>query len=155
MRSPATCGVRLLSEMQQAEAEQTVSAPRKRGQPKKPRSALRHDSQEIIQAQPESAWQTVEWREGSRGTDAASNSWPSGSTPELAVLATVKPTDAAGPGHKAGCLGSARCWARKASPSGFSVACLQTPLCLAWWNWRICGFPIEQFYEDARVRMRP
>jgi len=60
-------GVRLLHEMQQAEAEQTVPGPRKRGQPKKPRPASRHDAQEITQAQPEDAWQTVEWREGSRG----------------------------------------------------------------------------------------
>jgi len=60
-------GVRLLHEMQQAEAEQAEPAPRKRGQPKKARPAPRHDAQEITEAQPESAWQTVEWREGSRG----------------------------------------------------------------------------------------
>ena len=42
--------------------------PRKRGQPKKPRPAPRHDAQKITEAQLEEAWQTVEWREGSRGT---------------------------------------------------------------------------------------
>ncbi len=64
-------GVRLLSEMQQAEvqqAEYTNRTPRKRGQPKKPRPAPRHDAQKVTDAQAEEAWQTVEWREGSHGT---------------------------------------------------------------------------------------
>ena len=64
-------GVRLLSEMQQAEAQHAEYAnrtPRKRGQPKKPRPAPRHDAQKITEAQAEEAWQMVEWREGSRGT---------------------------------------------------------------------------------------
>ncbi len=63
-------GVRLLSEMQQAEVQQAEYAnqtPRKRGQPKKPRPAPRHDAQKITEAQVEGEWQTVEWREGSRG----------------------------------------------------------------------------------------
>ncbi len=64
-------GVRLPSEMQQAEAQQAEYAkrtPRKRGQPKKPRPAARHDAQVVTRTQAEEAWQTVEWREGSRGT---------------------------------------------------------------------------------------
>ena len=64
-------GVRLLSEMHQAEAQQAEYAqrtPRKRGQPKKPRPAARHDAQVVTNTQAEEAWQTVEWREGSRGT---------------------------------------------------------------------------------------
>ena len=64
-------GVRLLSEMQQAEVQQAEFAqrtPRKRDQPKKPRPAPRHDAQKVTAAQSEEAWQTVEWREGSRGT---------------------------------------------------------------------------------------
>jgi len=60
-------GVRLLDEMHQAEVNRARSAPRKRGQPRKPRPAPRHDAQAITAAQPEEAWQTVEWREGSRG----------------------------------------------------------------------------------------
>ena len=63
-------GVRLLSEMQQAEvqhAEDANQTPRKRGQPKKPRPGPRHDAQKITEAQVEGEWQTVEWREGSRG----------------------------------------------------------------------------------------
>ena len=64
-------GVRLLSEMQEAHlqhAEYAQRTPRTRGQPKKPRPAPRHDAQKITAAQSEEAWQTVEWREGSRGT---------------------------------------------------------------------------------------
>ncbi len=67
-------GVRLLSEMQQVEAqqlqytEQAKHAPRQRGHPKKPRLGPRHDAQVITSTQTEEAWQTVEWREGSRGT---------------------------------------------------------------------------------------
>jgi SRSO17 transposase len=64
-------GVRLLSEMQEAQLQQAEYAqqtPRKRGQPKKPRPAPRHDAQKITAAQSEEAWQTIEWREGSRGT---------------------------------------------------------------------------------------
>src|SRR5690348_18441188 len=59
-------GVRLLDEMREAAATQAQTPTRKRGQPKKPRPAPRHDAQAITQAQPEEAWQTVEWREGSR-----------------------------------------------------------------------------------------
>lgn len=60
-------GVRLPNEMQQAVAEPAATAPRKRGQPKKPRPAPRHDAQAITNTQPVDTWQTVEWREGSRG----------------------------------------------------------------------------------------
>ena len=60
-------GVRLPSEMQQAGAEPAATAPRKRGQPKKPRPARRHDAQAVTEAQPEDAWQTVAWRDGRRG----------------------------------------------------------------------------------------
>jgi SRSO17 transposase len=61
-------GVRLPHEMEQSQAERAVSARRKRGQPKKPCPAARHDAREITNAQPEEAWQTIEWREGSRDT---------------------------------------------------------------------------------------
>jgi SRSO17 transposase len=60
-------GVRLPTELQQRIVEPAEAGSRTRGQPKKPRPALRHDAQAITQAQPEDAWQTVEWREGSRG----------------------------------------------------------------------------------------
>jgi SRSO17 transposase len=131
-------GVRVLHEMQQAEAEQTMPAPRKRGQPKKPRPAPRHDAQEITSAQSEDAWQTVEWRDGSRGTLRK----------QFVAIRVHAGTccarhsesqDAAGPGQRAGRMGSDPFQQRKASPSGFSVACLQTLPCLAWWNWRTCA----------------
>ena len=60
-------GVRLLDEMREVAATQAQPPARKRGQPKKPRPAARHDAQAVTQAQPEEAWQRVEWREGSRG----------------------------------------------------------------------------------------
>jgi len=60
-------GVRLLSEMEQAVSPPLEPAQRKRGQPKKPRPAPRHDAKEVTEALPEDAWQTVEWRQGSRG----------------------------------------------------------------------------------------
>jgi SRSO17 transposase len=61
-------GVRLLDEMRETVATQVQTPARKRGQPKKPRPAPRHDAQAVTQAQPKEAWQTVEWREGSQGT---------------------------------------------------------------------------------------
>lgn len=60
-------GVRLLDEMREAASTQAQTPARKRGQPKKPRPAPRHDAQAVTQAQPEEAWQTVVWREGSQG----------------------------------------------------------------------------------------
>jgi SRSO17 transposase len=60
-------GVRLLSEMEQAAVPAAEPAKRKRGQPKKPRPAPRHDVKEVTEGLPEAAWQVVEWREGSRG----------------------------------------------------------------------------------------
>ena len=39
-----------------------------RGQPRKARPAPLYSVKELIDAQPESAWQTIEWREGTKGT---------------------------------------------------------------------------------------
>jgi SRSO17 transposase len=61
-------GVRLLSEMERAAIPPIEPAKRKRGQPKKPRPAPRHDAKEVTDALPEDAWQTVEWRQGSQGS---------------------------------------------------------------------------------------
>jgi SRSO17 transposase len=61
-------GVRLPAEMEQAPAEPEPSRPRGRGQPKKPRPARRYDASTITAAQPEEAWQTITWREGSQGS---------------------------------------------------------------------------------------
>jgi SRSO17 transposase len=61
-------GVCLLDEMEQAKIEQDQPAIRKRGQPKKPRPAPRHDIKTVTEALPKEAWQIVEWREGSKDT---------------------------------------------------------------------------------------
>jgi SRSO17 transposase len=60
-------GVRLPAALVQATAEPVEAPMRRRGQPKKPRPALRHTAQALTADQPEAAWQTVEWRDGSRG----------------------------------------------------------------------------------------
>jgi hypothetical protein len=60
-------GVRRPAAMQQAVAEHAATAPRPRGQPRKPRPARRHDAQAITAAHPEDTWQIVDWRAGSRG----------------------------------------------------------------------------------------
>jgi len=39
-----------------------------RGQPRKPRPAPLYSVKELIEALPESAWQTISWREGTKGT---------------------------------------------------------------------------------------
>jgi SRSO17 transposase len=61
-----TFGCRLPEEVQAAE-EQTPTYGG-RGQPRKLRPAPLYSVKELIEAQPESAWQTIEWREGTKGT---------------------------------------------------------------------------------------
>src|SRR5258708_14837865 len=39
-----------------------------RGQPRKPRPAPLYSVKELIEAQPASAWQTIGWTEGTKGT---------------------------------------------------------------------------------------
>lgn len=62
----STFGVRLPEEVRAA-AEQ-LPTYRGRGQPRKPRPAPLYSVKELIEAQPASAWQTIEWREGTKGT---------------------------------------------------------------------------------------
>jgi SRSO17 transposase len=62
----STFGVRLPAEVQAAE-EQTPTYSG-RGQPRKPRPAPLYSVKDLIQAQPQSAWQTIAWREGTKGT---------------------------------------------------------------------------------------
>ena len=62
----STLGVRLPAEVQAAE-EQTPTYGG-RGQPRKPRPAPLYSVKELIEAQPEEAWQTIKWREGTKGT---------------------------------------------------------------------------------------
>ena len=61
----STFGVRLPQEVQTA-ATQTP-AYSGRGQPRKPRPAALYTVKELIEAQPEEAWQTISWREGTKG----------------------------------------------------------------------------------------
>jgi len=62
----STFGVRLPHEVQAAAS--VVPAYQGRGQPCKPRCAPRYAVKELIEALPGSAWQTIEWRQGTRGT---------------------------------------------------------------------------------------
>jgi SRSO17 transposase len=59
-------GVRLPEEVRAAAQETPTYAGR--GQPRKPRPAPRYSVKELIEAQPEEAWQTIEWRQGTKGT---------------------------------------------------------------------------------------
>src|SRR6266581_2262958 len=62
----STFGVRLPQEVQAAVKE--VRAYGGRGQPRKPRPAPLYSVKELIESLPESAWQTISWREGTKGT---------------------------------------------------------------------------------------
>ena len=62
----STFGVRL-PEQVQASASQPPTY-QGRGQPRKPRPAPLYTVKALIEAQPEEAWQTISWREGTKGT---------------------------------------------------------------------------------------
>jgi SRSO17 transposase len=62
----STFGGRLPQEVQAIAKERPISGGR--GQPRKPRPAPLYTVKELIDAQPASAWQTIEWREGTKGT---------------------------------------------------------------------------------------
>jgi SRSO17 transposase len=62
----STFGCRLPDEVQATAAQTPVYGGR--GQPRKPRPAPLYTVKELIEAQPASAWQTVPWREGTKGT---------------------------------------------------------------------------------------
>ena len=62
----STFGVRLPEEVRAAEEQ--LPTYQGRGQPRKPRPARRYSVKELIEAQPEEAWQTIEWRAGTKGT---------------------------------------------------------------------------------------
>jgi SRSO17 transposase len=54
--------------MEQTALSPVEPAKWKHGQPKKPHPAPRHDVKELTDALQEEAWQTVHWRQGSRGS---------------------------------------------------------------------------------------
>lgn len=142
-------GVRLPAEMAVTTAEHLHASVRRRGQPKKPRPAPRHDAQAITQAQSEDAWQIVEWRDGSRGplrkqflalrvhagTGGARHSATHGRSwtgPE-GWLIGERPL----PGEE----GEPR-WFFSSLPANTPISRLVELAHLRW--------PIEQFYEDAK-----
>ncbi len=62
----STFGCRLPHEVQASAAQTPVYQGR--GQPRKPRPAPLYTVKQLIEALPASAWQTVSWREGTKGT---------------------------------------------------------------------------------------
>ena len=62
----STFGCRLPEEVQAAALQLPVY--RGRGQPRKPRPAPLYTVKELIEAVPASAWRTIAWREGTKGT---------------------------------------------------------------------------------------
>ena len=62
----STFGCRLPDEVAATAAQMPVYSGR--GQPRKARPAPLYTVKELIEAQPASAWQTVSWREGTKGT---------------------------------------------------------------------------------------
>lgn len=62
----STFGVRLSDEVQAAAQE--IPTYGGRGQPRKPRPAPLYSVKDLIEAQPEEVWQTIGWREGTKGT---------------------------------------------------------------------------------------
>jgi SRSO17 transposase len=62
----STLGCRLPDEVQATAAQTPLYGGR--GQPRKPRPAPLYTVKELIEAQPASAWQPIEWREGTKGT---------------------------------------------------------------------------------------
>ena len=64
----STFGCRLPHEVQATATEVPVPAYGGRGQPRKPRPAPLYTVKQLIEALPASAWQTIQWREGTKGT---------------------------------------------------------------------------------------
>jgi SRSO17 transposase len=62
----STFGVRVPEEVRAAKEQLPTYGGR--GQPRKPRPAPLYSVKELIDAQPEEAWQTIEWRQGTKGT---------------------------------------------------------------------------------------
>lgn len=59
-------GVRLPDDVQDAAAAKPEK-PQGKGRPKLPRPALLYPVETVVAAQPERAWQTISWREGTKG----------------------------------------------------------------------------------------
>lgn len=143
-------GVRLLDEMEQANpCSVPARHPRGGGHPKNPRPAPRHDAKAVTDSLSDHAWQTVQWREGSReplqkqcvalrvhaGTGCARHSQTHGRSwtgPEGWLLAE-RPL----PGEE----GKPK-WFFSNLPSNKPLLRLVELAHLRW--------PVEQFYEDGK-----
>ncbi len=155
----STFGCRLPDEVAATAAQTPVYGGR--GQPRKPRPAPLYTVKELIEAQPASAWQTVAWREGTKGTMqiqavALRVHWATGSSlhstshsrvhtgpegwllAERPVPATMQPTQDA-PQEKE--EEKIKYWFSVLPPE----TSLQRLILLAHARW-----VIEQFYEDAK-----
>jgi SRSO17 transposase len=142
----STFGCRLPEEVQAAAQE--PPAYQGRGQPRKPRPAQLYTAKELIEALPASAWRTIAWREGTKGTMqvqavAIRVHWATGSLRHSTSHSRVQ----TGP---EGWLVAERCLSEpEKTKYRFSTlppeTSLQRLILLAHARW-----VIEQFYEDAK-----
>src|SRR6266702_3091483 len=159
----STFGCRLPDEVEALAAQTPVYG--RRGQPRKPRPAPLYTVKELIAALPADAWQTIRWREGTKGTMqvqavALRVHWATGSSlhstshsrvytgPEGWLLAE-RPVPEAGANDPAPTPVKTQEKEEEQIKYWFSVlpedASLQRLVLLAH-----AGFVIEQFYEDAK-----
>src|SRR6266566_1721682 len=159
----STFGCRLPDEVEALAAQTPVYG--RRGQPRKPRPAPLYTVKELIAALPADAWQTIRWREGTKGTMqvqavALRVHWATGSSlhstshsrvytgPEGWLLAE-RPVPEAGANDPAATPVKTQEKEEEQIKYWFSVlpedASLQRLVLLAHARW-----VIEQFYEDAK-----
>jgi SRSO17 transposase len=159
----STFGCRLPQEVEATAAQTPVYGGR--GQPRKPRPAPLYTAKELIEAQPASAWQTVTWREGTKGmmqiqAVALRVHWATGSalhstshsrvhTGPIGWLLAERPVPAPGADASPPAEGSPEEKEEEKIKYRFSVlpedTSLQHLVLLAHARW-----VIEQFYEDAK-----
>ena len=159
----STFGCRLPQEVQALALQPPVYQGR--GQPRKPRPAALYTVKQLIEALPASAWQTIAWREGTKGTMQVQTvalrvHWATGSSlhstshsrvhtgPEGWLLAE-RPVPAAGAADAQPSSGEPQQQEEEQIKYWFSVlppeTSLQRLILLAHARW-----VIEQFYEDAK-----
>jgi len=115
----STFGCRLPDEVQAVALQPAVYQGR--GQRCLPRPAPLYTVKELIAALPASAWQTISWREGTKGTSASSRQWLCASTGPPAPLCIAPATVASTRGPKAGGFPNAR-WLMTRNPAQVSCS---------------------------------
>jgi SRSO17 transposase len=145
-----TFGVRLPDEVR-APVTPSLPARRGRGQPQKPRPAPRHTAAAVLAALPQDAWQTVSWREGTKGKGLLQKQvaairvhWATGSPRHSATHGRVST------GPEGWLVGERPLPGHTGDPKYFfsslpAETSLQRLVELAHSRWAI-----EQFYEDAK-----